>query len=943
MLWPNLISFLIAAHAMLAHVASASTAVDDNSVGLIIVVTGKCVEGVIFNYRNGSSVVYGTGAIAGRSTQILLAKGETLSGVEWVPGASGCCADQLGTSFSFTTNTGRVILTSAVVGGCALGAPAKFQLERQTEHVVGLTLTNRELTGVQSDSLCHAGDLCFMQGYQCLVQGRQQCMTKDGVRKDNAFIKNVVQDGNPLCCKNCEAGTYASTSEIAGGTCAICGLFHLPNADQSACELDVTSIMILIVSVLAFLFISLGHKVLGLPPFWLLMLDRCCCRGRRRILAETCCPSYYFSCECKHPSHQKGAGKAAFSAVHPEDAPCCPHGWEFKARLQPGMKGLAGYGIARCKACTLHHDEWCVKFKQLEDDKLEAKLHDHVNAQLDEHVITHRRQLQNSEAESAEANRLQEASLEKQQTISEVTFAKHTGMHEEMEVQMKATNEDAHAKWKTQLSENEEVLERVKTLKAVVKRNQGKHEALDEQYHAHVKETNAEILDCQTKSASMQETLTVQLGVHAQLEDQLQMHSKRAFGQFEAQRIKDLEAADQTMKHLDATQTIQRELHDRLDESLKNQLQQVQDTFTTQSAHNDFVQEQHEAVQNAASVQMEMHCALDENLVKYKAELVVRHKGHTDEMTENKKRGEKNGANADYKFTDMDRALTERLAKHERHTDVRFQETHEDNDEKHDKQMEDLMATSEAHEEAHHRLCVKVQAHDDTNILKFEAHRNEMKNVHTHQSAALKVAAAQNLFLVEDLENRLLAHQQMAHIQFEDQGAQNREVQRQHEAMEQKESRQLGRHENLAREVNTMRGHVRKVHGVFESEHAQHREAQEFQQANMTNEHKEVLSLAITAKSSFESYKGLSTEQIRKHDVALQRLYNETGSNADKIGKQQMVLERIYGELNIPTNTMPTSWGSPQRPGTGSSGFATGDVTQRPGEGNSSLDRAITR
>merc|ERR1711907_851582 len=92
--------------------------------------------------------------------------------------------------------------------------------------------------------------------------------------------------------------------------------------------------------------------------------------------------------------------------------------------------------------------------------------------------------------------------------------------------------------------------------------------------------------------------------------------------------------------------------------------------------------------------------------------------------------------------------------------------------------------------------------------------------------AALQAVEAKKLRMHTELKEQLREHAFKAHEEYEAQQAENREVQRQHAAMEMKESRQFGRHESLASDVRTLRAQLRKTHEHFEAEHAEHQEVQ---------------------------------------------------------------------------------------------------------------------
>lgn len=875
MLRPCLLCFLIAAYAP-THNGVVATTIDDNSIGLIIVVTGKCVEGVILNYRNGSSVVYGQGHIAGKSTHALLQKGETLSGVEWVSGRNNCCSDQLGTSFSFTTSAGRIIVAQAEVGACALGDVSRFQVQRPSEHIVGLSFANQSLVGVQSGSVCHGGNLCFMQGLQCLQQGRQFCMTPEGLQRESGFVTSVIHEGSPLCCQNCVQGKYAMAT---AGECESCPLLHSPSSDQSECELEPMNILLWGGGVLVFLFVCLGHRLIGCPPFWLLMLDRCFCP--RRILAERLCPKYYFLCECKHPDHNHSP--KSFSAVSPGEEKGVAHGWVFCCKLQPGIKD-----VARCKFCTLHHEEWCVNQVLVEEQRLEDKLHSHVNLQLDMHAKDTRHQIDATESQNLEERRRQENTFTTCMSELEASAAKHQAMNEASEEQLQSHVKDVQKRWKTQRAENKDAQQRYAALEDTVSRGQGK---LQEEVQAQVKEVH-------------QEFETYLFDNKGSLSDKTQIElNMKALKKTETQRLQDVDTFESALSK-------QIEKHDALDSQLRTSLSQVLGNFESQQEKNNAVQAQLARREAFASELLGKHESLELQVQEYKLQSSSEFGAQRTESTANYQNSKTALQAQASQQNDVHEALVEKLQTHMQDTQARFQTLHSESTDGHNWQLSALESSEMKQFEAHEALQAALEAHEERTQRDFADHHTEAINLHDHQTAALQASEEKQLNMHEELVERFGVHAAEALTEFQAQQAENQTVQRQHADMQVKESRQFGRHEHLAADVKALRGQLKIVHEKFEGQHSEHREATEVLQRSVKTEHEQTLASAAASTAAFEQFKGLTAEQIRKHDMALQRLYNELGSASDQIGKQQIGLQRAYAELGIPQNTMPTSWGS---------------------------------
>jgi hypothetical protein len=222
-----------------------------------------------------------------------------------------------------------------------------------------------------------------------------------------------------------------------------------------------------------------------------------------------------------------------------------------------------------------------------------------------------------------------------------------------------------------------------------------------------------------------------------------------------------------------------------------------------------------------------------------------------------------------------------------------------------------------SHEQQHRRhsdLQMEMQEFMRDTQESFE-HAQQMRDeVYDKNTAALQEVQTKKLRMHAELKEQLLEHAEKAREEYAAQQAENREVQRQHAAMEMKESRQFGRHESLASDVRTLRAQLRTTHERFEAEHAEHQEVQRDLHHTTKTENDEVRASIFSSCAAFESFKAQTAEVTQKHDLALQRCMYELGSASNQLNKQHMSIQRVYAELQIPQTTMPTSWGSPQRP-----------------------------
>jgi len=666
-------------------------------------------------------------------------------------------------------------------------------------------------------------------------------------------------------------------------------------------ENEVLSVGLVCLGVAVLLCACAGHKIVGCPPFWLLLLDSC---FPRRILARLA-PKYFFICECKHPDHQRST--KTFSDVHPADQKGCAHGWVFSAKLQPGIKD-----IARCKFCSHHHDEWCVNLKQIEEEKLEEKLHNHLSIQLDAHSKDTRHELHTQESGNVDGRRQQEEALKAHASSHEATTANHLAMLTSLEEQVQAHVRDAHQKWETQYSDNTTAQQRYGAFESSFSKGQQDYESLDEKFQAHVRDMYSEFQANSSERKDLKDTLSKQQNLNTAMETQLKAHSEDSVAMFEIQLSEDKQANQLHIAAIEEVQAKQLDMHQALDMELRVQLKQVHDELeAAQLAESSQVRKRHGAVQEALGGVLGMHEALEEKLQSDLVDISAQFAAQQREADEQKQRSHAALEASAAQQYDLHETLVERLQVHAQATDSMFEAKAVENAGLHRGQDAALEAAAELLGARHDSLETDLLVHVENTRQQFEVSSNERNIIFEHTKTELAAAASHRTTLFQESKEHMQAHEKVYSDELNIQQEQNREVQRQHAAMEMKESRQFGRHEQLVADVKTLRIHQRKVNEGFEGQHAKHLEVQDASRSTTLTEYEEYLASTASASAAFEHFKGLTSDQIRKHDLALQRLYNELGSTADQLGKQQMGIQRVYAELGISQITMPTSWGSP--------------------------------
>jgi len=224
----------------------------------------------------------------------------------------------------------------------------------------------------------------------------------------------------------------------------------------------------------------------------------------------------------------------------------------------------------------------------------------------------------------------------------------------------------------------------------------------------------------------------------------------------------------------------------------------------------------------------------------------------------------------------------------------------------------------EAHEEAqnttfqaslgklsssHEGLAAKLQAYETATGVEFAAYEAELKRRSQEQSLSLDAS-------YEVLQERLQEHSQKMLVEHEEQQLDNKMMRERHVSLEMREMRQFGKHENLESSVRSLRKEIKRAHDRFESEHRAHDEAQASLEMNFKAEQEAF----IASDKNFASFKVLTADNFRKHDLHHQRAFSENAAALDKISKHDLSLQRLYAELCIPSSTMPSSWGCSPAP-----------------------------
>jgi len=203
------------------------------------------------------------------------------------------------------------------------------------------------------------------------------------------------------------------------------------------------------------------------------------------------------------------------------------------------------------------------------------------------------------------------------------------------------------------------------------------------------------------------------------------------------------------------------------------------------------------------------------------------------------------------KQLELHNELVKQLQIHVQETHGRFQAQRLESSESHQCQVDALQALDLKQLAMHEALESDLQAHAEWTQDKFEQASQNRSEVHHQATAALQAAQSEQLTLHMELQEQLQAHSKLSHDQFEAQQAENHQVQRQHSAMEMKESRQFGRHEHLASDVTALRSHLKKVHERFEGQHADHQEVQDALRTTMKTEHEEVVAASAASNDAF--------------------------------------------------------------------------------------------